>query len=159
MQPIYHQCIYCGGDSSECGHLPYCDGRQGHAEAEKPDDDDLDLRGMVHADDPYTSVEAAVSVAPHLNVLQERIKAAFHESGPLSDERLERLPQFAEYGQTTISKRRTELFQRGLLVPVGDEINSRGRRMLVWALRDECVEIEPGQFQYVGRSSLCSQGD
>lgn len=134
------RCLFCSGDASGPNHRQYCDGRQGAIEAE-PDPAPytlpaLDVRGMVHTDDPYTSVEAAESVVLHLSELQNQVTAAFREHGTLSDDRLERLPQFAGYAYSTVRKRRTELCQLGILVAVGDEINSRGRKMLVWAIRN-----------------------
>ena len=57
----------------------------------------------------------------------------------MTDEQLENLPEFHDYGPSTIRKRRSELFQQHALVAVGDTVNTRGRKMLVWAL--EPVEV------------------
>ena len=72
-----------------------------------PDDD---LRGMVHAGDP------------------------FDRHGPMTDDELERLPEFAGYGPSTIRKRRSELYQQQALRVCGEGVNRRGYKMLRWAL-------------------------
>jgi hypothetical protein len=97
---------------------------------------DLFIDGMVHANDPYTSVEAAVAVTRRLTELHAQVLAAFKANGAMTDEDLEQLPQFRTYGPSTIRKRRSELWQQSLLGAVGERINSRGRRMLLWALKE-----------------------
>jgi hypothetical protein len=93
-----------------------------------------DISGMVHADDPYTSIDAATVIAHRRNELHEKVLAAFAHYGSMTDEQLETLPEFHDYGPSTIRKRRSELFQQHALVAVGDVVNTRGRRMLVWSL-------------------------
>lgn len=93
-----------------------------------------DVRGMVHRDDPATSVDAAAVVALRRNVLHEQVLIAFKNHGPMTDAELEQLPAFYGYGPSTIRKRRSELYQAGALVAVGERLNDRGRRMLVWRL-------------------------
>lgn len=132
-------CLFCGGDASGPNHRLYCDGRQGVIEDEYDDaleaePPEIPIVGMVRREDHATSVEAAVAVAVHVSDLQGRVLEAFRQVGPMTDERLERLERFARYAYSTLRKRRTELYHLGKLVAVGSEINSRGRRMLVWAL-------------------------
>ena len=123
---LYVGCLFCGGNANEPDHLARCDGRQGFIEA--------DITGMVHADDPYTSIDAATVVARRRNELHERVLAAFASHGAMTDEQLERLPEFHDYGPSTIRKRRSELFQQHALVVVGNKVNTRGRKMLIWTL-------------------------
>lgn len=102
-------------------------------------DDDArepDITGMVHADDPETSRKAATTIARKASALHTQIQDALEAHGPMNDEQLERLPQFADYGPSTIRKRRSELFQWGTLVAVGVAVNSRGHEMTVWALAE-----------------------
>jgi hypothetical protein len=65
----------------------------------------------------------------------EQVLAAFRLYGNMTDETLENLPEFADYGPSTIRKRRSELYQQQALAVAGERLNSRGRKMLVWALR------------------------
>jgi len=95
-----------------------------------------DLAGMVRGNEYTTSTEAAEAVAPRRSAMQLLIIAAFEKYGAMTDEQLEQLPIFRlNFGQTTISKSRTELFQQGVLEAVGERINSRGRNMVLWDLR------------------------
>lgn len=89
--------------------------------------------GMVRRDDPSTSIEAAEAVAPGLTKLQARVLAAFKDC-PMTDEQLERLPEFSGFAPSTIRKRRSELYQDGYLVNAGTAENSRGRAMIVWKI-------------------------
>ena len=126
MRAMGNGCLFCGGDASEPNHPARCDGRQGLIEAA------IDIAGMVHADDPYTSIDAAIVVARRRSELHEKVLAAFVRYGSMTDEQLENLPEFHEYGPSTIRKRRSELFQQHALVAVGDRTNTRGRKMLMW---------------------------
>lgn len=131
-------CFQCGGDADESDHRDRCDGRQGRVEAGilEPARRDLSVVGMVHRDDPHTSTEAAVAVAFRRNELHEKVRAAFRGHGRMSDETLETLPEFDGYGPSTIRKRRSELYQHGELVAVGETTNTRGRTMLIWDLAE-----------------------
>lgn len=122
-------CLFCGGDASEPNHLAHCDGRQGWIEANQPDD----ITGMVHADDPHTSIDAAIVIASRRNELHGKVLAAFARYGAMTDEELENLPEFHDYGPSTIRKRRSELFQQHAIVAVGEAVNTRGRKMLIWS--------------------------
>lgn len=95
-----------------------------------------DLRGMVHRDDPHTSSAAAEVIARRRTELHEKVLAAFERYGAMTDEDLEQLDEFRGYGPSTIRKRRSELFHQQALVSVGERLNSRGRTMLVWALKE-----------------------
>jgi hypothetical protein len=106
------------------------------------DDDQLGLfgettKGMVRRSDPSTSHEAAEGVVMRdKSKLHKMILAAFAEFGPMTDMELEELPQFAHYAQTTVSKRRTELFQRGDVIMCNFErVNKHGSTMKVWMIR------------------------
>jgi hypothetical protein len=94
-----------------------------------------DITGMVHRGDPSTSRDAAVRVARHCSELHERVLAAFGRFGPMTDEELEELPEFADLGPSTIRKRRSELYHDGALIAVGEKVNSRGCTMVVWQIR------------------------
>lgn len=129
MHPVEHaRCLFCGGIADAPDHGRVCDGRQGHIEAEL----EPDLRGMHHADDPYTSVEAAAAVERRRTELHEKVLGAFDVHGAMTDEDLEQRPEFTDYGPSTIRKRRSELLQAGAIMAIGDRRNSRGRRMLIW---------------------------
>jgi hypothetical protein len=123
-------CLFCGGNASEPNHAAHCDGRQGWIEANQPDD----ITGMVHADDPHTSIDAAIVIASRRNELHEKVLAAFAHYGAMTDEELENLPEFHDYGPSTIRKRRSELFQQHAIVAVGEAVNTRGRKMLIWSV-------------------------
>lgn len=99
-----------------------------------PFDSIPDIHGMVRESNPFTSKDAAIVVARKRTELHERVLAAFEQYGPMTDEELERLPEFRDFGPSTIRKRRSELFQQDALIVVGDRVNSRGRSMLVWRL-------------------------
>lgn len=66
---------------------------------------------MVRYNSVRTEVLAAASVAPKRSALKAAIVQAFRELGPMTDEQLEQLPQFAfpKYAPSTIRKRRSEL--------------------------------------------------
>lgn len=104
------------------------------------DDDQPDLfsatKGMVRPTDPNTSHEAAAGVVKRdKSKLQKKILEAFEREGPMTDMELEELPEFEKYAPTTISKRRTELYQRGELVMLPEErVNRFGSKMKVWGL-------------------------
>jgi hypothetical protein len=91
-----------------------------------------DVRGMVHRADPQTSIEAAAAIEPRRTELHAKVLQAIAEYGPMTDEELEDLEDFWGYGPSTIRKRRSELYQQGALVIVGERVNSRHKKMLVW---------------------------
>ena len=90
----------------------------------------------MRATDPAPARAAAVALLPTRSALQHQVLAAFRRvtPRPLDDEMLERLDEFAGYAPSTIRKRRSELVQAGLLVPVGEGRNSRGARMTRWGV-------------------------
>lgn len=96
----------------------------------------FDTRGMVRRHDFNTSRQAAEGVVQRgKSKLHRMILEAFRVHGPMTDIELEELPQFAHYAQTTVSKRRTELYQRGDLVLCDFERrNKHGCLMKVWRL-------------------------
>ena len=95
------------------------------------------MRGLRRATGPSPARAAAVARLPRASALQRLVLAAFQlaQPTPLDDEMLERLDEFARYAPSTIRKRRSELFQAGWLVAVGEGRNSRGWRMTRWGLR------------------------
>ncbi len=100
----------------------------------KPADHTYDLlawAAMTRAGDHATSVEAARRVTENLSRLQHQVLDAFRELGPMTDGQLETLPRFKGQGPSTIRKRRSELYQAGLLVKAGRDTQ---RSMVIWAL-------------------------
>ena len=95
------------------------------------------IRGMCRRPDHLTSIFAASMVEQIRSKLQRRIIDAFKEYGRMTDEQLENLPRFLHYGISTVKKRRTELYQKGIIVCVGETHNSRGSRMKIWDLRED----------------------
>jgi hypothetical protein len=70
-----------------------------------------------------------VAVITDVTALHQAVLAALDAAGArgLTDRELEQLPQFAHYGPSTIRKRRSELYQGGILT-------HRGTRdgLMVW---------------------------
>lgn len=90
---------------------------------------------MVRKGDPITSVLAADAVQKKASGLHAAITEAIFEQGHgMTDQELEDLSRFSHYAYSTVRKRRTELFQAGLLVEVGIRTNSRRQKMIVWDL-------------------------
>ncbi|SRR6266446_8869390 len=96
-----------------------------------------DIRGMIHADDPDTSRQAARKICECRTKLHREVLNALICHGPLTDEELEQLPQFLHYGPSTIRKRRSELYQAGKIEMNGQErSNARGFKMKVWRITE-----------------------
>jgi hypothetical protein len=91
-----------------------------------------DITGMVRRENPSTSTAAAKIIVRGVSDLQRRVLEAFTQHGPMTDEELELLPQFSHYGQTTVRKRRTELYQANKLERYSTKPNSAGVGMIVW---------------------------
>lgn len=89
-------------------------------------------RRMVHRHPKATEVAAAERIEGRLSVLQATVLHAFQTRGAMTDEQLETLDVFAQYGPSTIRKRRSELFAMGKLQIVGEATNTRGQRMKIW---------------------------
>ena len=106
-------------------------------EAQTPDD----ITGMVRSEDHATSIAAAKILVRGVTDLQRRIVSSFKQFGPMTDEELERLPEYSEYGPTTVHKRRTELYQAGKVEQHSVKRNSRGKKMIVWQLSREGREL------------------
>jgi hypothetical protein len=95
----------------------------------------FDLPPMVRSKDHETSVAAAESIVGKITKLHAKVLSAFAEHGEMTDAKLEQLPQFSDYGPSTIRKRRSELFLMGKLADTGRrELNERGAKMIVWAI-------------------------
>lgn len=100
----------------------------------------LELTGMIRAQDHETSVMAAQDVALSRTELQEAVLNAIKSYGPMTDGELEALPEFSRFAYSTVRKRRTELFQKGVLAPIGlrttlNPKTMRNRTMKVWGIR------------------------
>jgi hypothetical protein len=98
---------------------------------------DLDLTGMVRHGDPSTAKAAAGAVAQHRTELHKLVLEALRTHGPMTDEDLEQLPQFKDYGPSTIRKRRSELFESKDVLSSGARKNSRNRPMIVWKIAEQ----------------------
>ena len=92
------------------------------------------LKSMVRHGDYATSRAAALALEPRLSALQSDIMAALRHHGALTDEQLERLPEFRAYAPSTVRKRRTELRQIGRIYASKEKRpNERGSAVLtVW---------------------------
>ena len=82
--------------------------------------------------DHHTSVDAAAVIEPVRQTIRQKVYQALKERGPMTDGELERLEQFKHCGASTVRKRRSELYQKGLVEKDGD--NRRGG-MTVWRIR------------------------
>jgi hypothetical protein len=98
-----------------------------------------DLSGMVRRDDHETSIEAAEAIAPKRSPLQCAVLGAFIRLGRMTDAELEALPEFGGFAYSTVRKRRTELFQDGLVEETGEKRARReGKaRLKVWKATTE----------------------
>jgi len=83
---------------------------------------------MTRREDYDTSNEAADRVFTKLRPLQKRVLAALRKK-PMTDRQLEALPEFEEYMYSTVRKRRSELFQDGLVEKAGRDPETR---MTIW---------------------------
>ena len=100
---------------------------------------------MVRKGDPFTCITAADTIQKKASDLHAAITEAIAKNGHgMTDQELEDLPQFARYAYSSVRKRRTELFQAGLLVVVGSRKNNRGNVMQVFDLvgRHEPTQTE-----------------
>ena len=103
------------------------------------------IRGMVRKGDPFTCILAAGGVERRASELHAAITEELYWNGHgMTDQELEDLPRFRpRYAYSTVRKRRTELFQAGLLVNTGKtRINPRRQTMIVW---DLVGRYEPSQ--------------
>ena len=98
---------------------------------------DPELVGLVRRPEYETSIEGATTIAPRRSQLQLRVLRSFAIYGPMTDEELRAIPEFEHMAESTVRKRRTELFQQGLVNPIGKKPNSRGRNMLIWSIRGD----------------------
>ncbi len=94
----------------------------------------LGLPPASRAKDPRTAKAAGDSFEKRgLSELHQKVLDALCH-GPMTDEQLERLPQFAGLAPSTIRKRRSELHDLGKIRLVGSKINSRNREMMLWGI-------------------------
>jgi hypothetical protein len=89
---------------------------------------------MVHRTDYATSVAAAEAVRPHVSPLMWTVHAELARLGDATDAELERLAVFDNYAPSTVRKRRTDLYQLGMVEPTGETRQAPGRRcaLTVW---------------------------
>lgn len=80
---------------------------------------------MARTTDPEPSHAAADVVRPHLGKIQQEVLAAYALHGPMSARQAERLPEFSNYGFSTIRKRISELHREGYLVECGTDTDGR----------------------------------
>ncbi len=93
------------------------------------------IRGMVRKGDPFPCILAAEKVQRKASELHEAItKEVYRRRDGMTDQELEDLPRFSRYAYSSVRKRRTELFQAGLLIVIGSRKNNRGNVMQVWDL-------------------------
>lgn len=86
-----------------------------------------ELQGMVRGEGSIESQRAAVDQLSGRAKLQARILEILASEGAQTDRELEERPEFADYGPSTVRKRRSELKQAGRLVKIG-----RRDGMAVW---------------------------
>lgn len=91
-----------------------------------------DLIGMHRHPDHDTSIAAAAKVFEFRSDLQREIYEVLL-IGPATDGELEVMDRFAAYGPSTVRKRRSELFQAGLLRKKTGADARRGG-MTVWEI-------------------------
>lgn len=83
------------------------------------EDRDHVLRPMARNTDPDTSHETAAVVRPELGKIQALVMKAYRAHGPMTARTCECLPEFDEYGFSTVRKRISELAAEGYLVASG----------------------------------------
>ncbi len=105
------------------------------------------IRGMVRKGDPFTCILAAGTIEKKASELHAQITAEIFRHGHgMTDQELEDLPRFSGYAYSSVRKRRTELFQGGLLVVIGARKNKRGSVMQVWDLVGRHEPTQPDFF-------------
>ena len=97
---------------------------------------------MVRRGDPFTCVTAAHTIQKKASELHEAITWEIKQRGAMTDQELEDLDRFRRYAYSSVRKRRTELFQGGLIAVVGTRKNNRGNMMQIWDLVGR-VEPDP----------------
>jgi len=92
--------------------------------------------GLHRKGDHYTSVAAAAKIETRLSALQEKVYDCLAAHPGITDQRIEELmdPDRTLYAETTLSKRRTDLVNMGLVGEVGWALNRRGGKMKTWAV-------------------------
>ena len=91
-----------------------------------PDEDGLPVhRPLARRDDPATSRETAATIAQELGKIQRLVLDAYRRHGPMTARKAERLPEFEEYGFSTIRKRISELLHEGYLSEAGVDRSAR----------------------------------
>ena len=126
-------CLFCGGDSSEPGHLLVCDGRQGVIE-QAIAIADVEPENYARRTDPPTAHAAAASVREQtIRALHRLIADILTTAGPLSDSDIliqlhDRDVLATPSGART---RRSELVHAGLVIDSGQRgTTPTGRRTI-----------------------------
>lgn len=89
---------------------------------------------MARRDDHDTSVAAAKAIEPELSELQMKVLTALEIYEAMTDGELEKLERFDGCRPSTVRKRRSELYQNGLVVKAG-----RRDGMTVWAVANKAA--------------------
>jgi hypothetical protein len=82
---------------------------------------------MARRSDPATARQAAAGILRPLAGLQQRVYAAFLAHGAMTAKQAERLPEFADFGFSTVWKRVSELHRAGLLGHTGRRTEGAAR--------------------------------
>lgn len=90
---------------------------------------------MARNTDPSTSHETAAIMVDRVPKIQAVVIAAYEKHGAMTARTAERLPEFGDYGFSTIRKRISELYQSGLLQECGVDRSGRAPCM-IFGLRE-----------------------
>lgn len=130
---VTHRCLFCGGNAATPEHFKYCDGRQGHVEAQLEDP----LYGH-QGDVPYeveseTSKAAAASLrSAELSRLETRVFEAVKERARSCDA----IEIATGLSHQTVSARLRGLVLRDQIEDSGHKARTRsGRWAVVWRVR------------------------
>lgn len=78
---------------------------------------------MYRSSDPETSKVAAESIVPQLRALQRAVYERYVAEGPMTAKQCERLDVFADRAPSTVRKRVSELWKKGVLRDTGRVID------------------------------------
>ena len=90
-----------------------------------------DLFPLHRVRDTETSVAAAHVIEPHLGTIQRAVMNVLIKRGPMTARELENLPEMSEWGLSTVRKRVSELYRKGMLRKVGTD-RSRRAPATIW---------------------------
>jgi hypothetical protein len=89
-----------------------------------------DERRLSHSNDVAPAKQAGASQKATRTKLQQEVLTILNRFGPLTDDKLSEY--FTEYDKGTVRKRRSELFQMGLVQEAGVGVSDRGKPMTKW---------------------------